>query len=561
MTTQFVVVGAGPAGCSAALKAARIPDVQVKVIEKRSFQSVFEAKNNPRSYPMVLSGRALGLFEDLGLDLPSTREPYHGIEFLPSKGSLKFPNPNRCALVSRSQLALNLLYEAARHPSISIYFGASPAAIDVSNNTISLVHTSSHTDDSTLVLEHLLQESPMLSQHAESAAAAAALEQSSHAEHAVGGHVTHAHHAHGDSAVSIQEAAEPEKLMSTVRMAGMQTAIALQARQGAEELLPERLEYDFLVAADGALSKVREMLTREGMLSDKEVLTRTDGYKTFTDIDIPEEAKADCEQFPFVTPTMKSCQQLWFVVPQKESNSDMRIVIWRSDSDHVCGMVPGQQKDAEQLTAEWMLEHFGENIPDWFRQPFCDQMNASKAHSWGSIRTVSQFHAPNVVLLGDAAHAVTSTLGQGCNMALESVRVFGRVLDSSIESEATVSDALAKVPEQFTELREADARAMQRMEQLHSVLQGVHGESEVDVYTAIHARVAWGSAFMLGLVQWKLMPDKYRTVPIYEKIYDENVPYSDVLAYVTRVGLVAYTVLAVAMSTLTVNVWQVFGTS
>lgn len=90
--TQFVVVGAGPAGCSAALKAARIPDVQVKVLEKRSFESVFSARNNPRSFPMVLSGRALGLFDDLELDLPSTREPYYGIEFLPSKGSLKFPS-------------------------------------------------------------------------------------------------------------------------------------------------------------------------------------------------------------------------------------------------------------------------------------------------------------------------------------------------------------------------------------------------------------------------------------------------------------------------------------
>lgn len=90
--TQFVVVGAGPAGCSAALKAARLPEVQVKVIEKRTFESVFTASNNPRSYPMVLSGRALGLFEDLELDLPSTREPYYGIDFLPSKGSLKFPS-------------------------------------------------------------------------------------------------------------------------------------------------------------------------------------------------------------------------------------------------------------------------------------------------------------------------------------------------------------------------------------------------------------------------------------------------------------------------------------
>ena len=105
-------------------------------------------------------------------------------------------------------------------------------------------------DDSTLVLEHLLHESPML--HAE---LATLLEQSSHAhaEVSVGGDITHGH---GDSTVAVQEAAEPEKLLSTLRMAGMQTAIALQARQGGEEPLPERLEYDFLVGADGALSKV-----------------------------------------------------------------------------------------------------------------------------------------------------------------------------------------------------------------------------------------------------------------------------------------------------------------
>lgn len=243
----------------------------------------------------------------------------------------------------------------------------------------------------------------------------------------------------------------------------------------------------------------------------------------------------------------------------QESKITMRIVLWRSDSDHICGMVPGKLEDVldAQLTPEWMREHFGKNLPEWFLQPFCDQMNACNASSLGSILSVSQFHAPNVVLLGDAAHAVTSVLGQGCNMALESVRVFGKLLEEAIESEATVSEALAKVPERFTQVRERDARAMQRMELLHTVLQGANGDAPVDPFTAIHARVAWGSAFMLGLVQWKLMPDKYTTVPIYEKIYNENVPYSDVLAYVNRVGVVAYGVLVIAMSTVSANLYEV----
>jgi hypothetical protein len=53
------------------------------------------------------------------------------------------------------------------------------------------------------------------------------------------------------------------------------------------------------------------------------------------------------------------------------------------------------------------------------------------------------------------------------------------------------------------------------------------------------------------------MPYKYRTVPIYDKIYDENVPYSDVLAYVNRVGVVAYGVLTITISTSVLNVWQI----
>lgn len=238
----------------------------------------------------------------------------------------------------------------------------------------------------------------------------------------------------------------------------------------------------------------------------------------------------------------------------------MRIVLWRSDSDHVCGMVPGlSQEDAnEKLTPETMRQHFGDNLPEWFLQPFCDQLNASAANSWGAVRSVSQFHAPHVVLLGDSAHAVTSALGQGCNMALESVRIFGRVLEDSFASESSVSEALAKVPERFTSVREHDARAMQRMEYLHTVLQGLNTGKPIDAITAVHARVAWGSTFLLGVLQWKLMPNKFSTVPIYEKLYDENVPYSDVLAYVNRVGAVAYGVLAVAMSVVSVNIWQVF---
>ena len=38
-----------------------------------------------------------------------------------------------------------------------------------------------------------------------------------------------------------------------------------------------------------------------------------------------------------------------------------------------------------------------------------------------------KLHGPRVILIGDAGHSVTSTLGQGCNAALESCTVFDEV--------------------------------------------------------------------------------------------------------------------------------------
>lgn len=74
--------------------------------------------------------------------------------------------------------------------------------------------------------------------------------------------------------------------------------------------------------------QVRQLLTQQGVMSEQEVLKREhDGYKTFTDIEIPQEAKKDYEEFPFVTPKMKSCQQLWFVVPHVRFYASRLVVL------------------------------------------------------------------------------------------------------------------------------------------------------------------------------------------------------------------------------------------
>lgn len=81
---NVLVVGAGPAGCAAALRAAKLPDVTVCLLEKRTFASLCGARNSARAYPMVLSGRGTGLLEELAIDLPGAQQPFAGISFLPS---------------------------------------------------------------------------------------------------------------------------------------------------------------------------------------------------------------------------------------------------------------------------------------------------------------------------------------------------------------------------------------------------------------------------------------------------------------------------------------------
>lgn len=69
----------------------------------------------------------------------------------------------------------------------------------------------------------------------------------------------------------------------------------------------------------------------------------------------------------------------------------------------------------------------------------------------------SRLDGPGVLLLGDAAHAVTPVFGQGANSALESCKVLGEVLQEA-------QGDLDQVPGAFTAARLADMHALNELD-------------------------------------------------------------------------------------------------
>ncbi|GAX38228.1 FAD-dependent oxidoreductase [Nodularia sp. NIES-3585] len=202
------------------------------------------------------------------------------------------------------------------------------------------------------------------------------------------------------------------------------------------------INYDLLIGTDGANSAVRE-----GFL----------GTENF-----------ECEQ-KYYPNDYKSI----FLANSKNSSFHLKsdnIHTWRLEDGTL--MVALHQADgtmsgainfpreknqiAGLSSAQDVLNFFQENFPEIGQIMTEEEAQAFLNRPIAKILTVrcSYYHqGDSVLIMGDAAHAVSSSIGQGCNAALEDAKVFDHILNE-------YADNLAESLKQFTIRRQPDGYAL-----------------------------------------------------------------------------------------------------
>ena len=182
------------------------------------------------------------------------------------------------------------------------------------------------------------------------------------------------------------------------------------------------------------------------------------------------------------------------------------VIHFPRDNNQIVGL------ESESQVKQFFYENFPEvgqlisdaEVSDFLQRPVATTL---------TIRCNRYHYGNNALLIGDAAHAVSPSLGQGCNSALEDVVVLERLLNE-------YADKLDLVLPQFTERRLADAHAVVELSN-HTL----PFKQSLFIQLIIRQRVA--------KLLHRLFPQRFLP-PLFEALHESSISYAEILKHYRR---------------------------
>ncbi|CAI2353930.1 unnamed protein product [Caenorhabditis sp. 36 PRJEB53466] len=257
-----------------------------------------------------------------------------------------------------------------------------------------------------------------------------------------------------------------------------------------------RVEADLILACDGAYSAVRRSLM---------TIPRFDFSQEYIEHGYVElNIMANNNEFAFE----ENVFHLW-----PRGHFTLIALANRDKTFTVTIFAPFSEFERHMSTPEDVLSFFEENFPDAYlllgKEHIADTFSRVKPQPLVSVKCAPHSFFDNLVLMGDAAHAMVPFYGQGMNCGFEDCLVFSEILDEN-------GDDIAATVRRYSEKRVKDAHAiidlaMYNYEELKDLVN----------------RNSYKMRKTFDTFMNRLFPNGW--IPLYSMVTFSRIPYSEVV--------------------------------
>lgn len=277
-------------------------------------------------------------------------------------------------------------------------------------------------------------------------------------------------------------------------------SVTFQSTAQTDELTDANItvNYDRLIGADGARSVVRsQFLNTEMFEFEQKYIPNV--YKSIV---LPNAAQSSDVHL-----------ESGKVHSWRTKDGIVVLLLYQADGS-MSGAIyfPRQNTQAVDLaTPSEVMQFFHEHFPEVGQLMPQSEAEAFLKRSLSSVLTIrcNRYHyGDRVLILGDAAHATSPSLGQGCNAALEDAAIFDNLLDE-------FADDWVIAIAQFTVRRKADAHALVELSD-----NSIPSSSKLFIEFMIRARLA--------KMLHQFFPNRF-SPSLFELITESSIPYYEIL--------------------------------